>query len=188
MGIIEPMPITEGTSLRDALERQRKAFMGEGVVSAETRIDRIARAIAILVDYQDDLCQAMSADFGHRSVHQSRMADIYGALEPLKHAKKHVKKWMKHEKRSAPVPTNIMGAKARIEYQPKGVVGAISTWNFPVWVPFCPLAGIFAAGNRCMIKLSEFTPETSNLIEQLIAKYYDDTELLAVNGGANTGV
>lgn len=180
------MEKTEPT-LRDQLDCQRKAFLADGAVSLETRIDRLDRAIAILVDYQDDLCEAMSADFGHRSLHQSKMTDIYGAIEPLKYARKHTKRWMKAEKRKVQVPMNIFGGKARIEYQPKGVVGCISTWNFPVWVPFSPLAGIFAAGNRSMIKLSEFTPETSHLIAELIGRYFDESELLAVNGGTDVG-
>ncbi len=74
-----------------------------------------------------------------------------------------------------------------MRYQPKGVVGAIATWNFPVWVPMSPLGGIFAAGNRCMLKLSEFTPHTSGMLEQLIAQYFDPEELVAVTGDQDTG-
>ncbi len=169
------------------LERQRRAFEHETVVSAETRISRIDRVIALLVDNQQVLCEATSADFGHRSLDQARMADIFGSLNSLKYAKKHVKRWMKPEKRHVDPPLNLLGAKAAIHYQPKGVVGAIATWNFPVWVPMSPLGAIFAAGNRCMIKMSEFTPHTSELLQQLIAKYFDPEELVAVTGEQEIG-
>ena len=174
-------------SMQSLLDRQKKAFLKDGPVSADLRIDRLNRTIALLVDHQKELCDAMSVDFGHRSTHQSLMADIYGAVEPLKHARKHVKQWMKHEKRKPPFPLGLFGAKAQVEYQPKGVVGAISAWNFPVWVPFCPLAGIFAAGNRSMVKLSEFTPETSTLLQNLIGQYFDQEELVGINGGPEVG-
>jgi len=173
--------------LASLLERQKRAFLKQGIPSLETRISRIDRAIDLLVSNQDALCTAMSEDFGQRSRHQSLMADIYGAVESLRHAKKHVKKWMKDEKRAVQPPLNLFGAKAVVKYQPKGVVGAIATWNFPVWVPFSPLGGIFAAGNRCMLKLSELTPATSALLEALISQYFDEEELAAVNGGAEVG-
>jgi coniferyl-aldehyde dehydrogenase len=169
------------------LDRQRRAFEREGVASVDVRINRIDRVIALLVDNQYRLCEAMNMDFGSRSLQQSRMADIFGALESLKYAKNTIRRWMKPEIRKVAPPLNILGAKAEIRYQPKGVVGAIATWNFPVWVPMSPLGGIFAAGNRCMLKLSEFTPATSSLLEELIQHYFDPEELVAVNGGQEVG-
>ena len=169
------------------LDRQRRAFEREAVVSAEARIDRINRVISLLVDNQTRLCEATSTDFGHRSQHQARMADVFGSLASLKYAKKNVHRWMKPEKRHVDPPLNILGAKAAVHYQPKGVVGAIATWNFPVWVPMSPLGAIFAAGNRCMLKLSEFTPHTSALLQQLISQYFDPEELVAVTGEQDVG-
>jgi coniferyl-aldehyde dehydrogenase len=169
------------------LERQRASCLAEGAVSAETRIDRIDRAIGILVDQADRFAEAMREDFGHRSVHQSMFTDIAGSLGPLKHAKKHLAKWMKPEKRSAEFPFWIVGSRARIEHQPLGVVGVISPWNFPVQLTFGPLAGIFAAGNRVMIKPSEYTPQTSELMREVFAAAYDETEVAVVTGGPETG-
>ncbi len=169
------------------LERQRAAQLADLPVSLETRIDRIDRAIGILVDHGERLAEAMRADFGHRSVHQSLFTDIAGSLGPLKHAKKHVAKWMKPEKRKPDLAFRLLGAKARIEYQPLGVVGVISPWNFPVQLTFGPLAGIFAAGNRVMIKPSEYTPETSALMAELFAQAYDESEVATILGGPQTG-
>ncbi len=169
------------------LERQRSSYISEGAVSLATRIDRLDRAVGILVDYGDRFCEAMREDFGHRSVHQSMFTDIASSLGPLKHAKKHVSKWMRPEKRKAEFPFSIVGSRARIEHQPLGVVGAISPWNFPVQLTFAPLAGIFAAGNRVMIKPSEFTPLTSDLMREAFASAFDETEVAVITGGPETG-
>ncbi len=173
--------------MQDLLNRQRRDYLREGEVSASTRIDRIDRAIALLVDNQGALVDALMADFGHRSRHQSLFTDIAASIGPLKNAKKHLAEWMKPEKRKVDFPLNLLGAKARIEYQPLGVVGVISPWNFPVNLTFTPLAGILSAGNRCMIKPSEFTPATSALMAELIAKSFDELEIAVVQGGPQTG-
>jgi coniferyl-aldehyde dehydrogenase len=114
----------------------------------------------------------MCQDFGHRSKDQSGFTDIAGSIGALKHAKKHVAKWMRPDKRKAEFPLGLLGAKAQIQYQPKGVIGVISPWNFPVNLTFAPLAGVFAAGNRCMIKPSEFTEVTSEVMKKAIEQYY----------------
>jgi coniferyl-aldehyde dehydrogenase len=94
---------------------------------------------------------------------------------------------MRPERRRAGMPFGLLGAKARIEYQPLGVVGVISPWNFPIQLTFSPLAGILAAGNRVMIKPSEFTPRTSALMAEAFAKAFDATEISVVLGGPQTG-
>ena len=174
-------------AMMEVLERQRASYISEGAVSLATRIDRIDRAIGLLVDHADRFTEAMREDFGHRSVHQSMFSDVVGSIGPLKHAKKHVAKWMKPEKRSVDIPFNLIGARARIEHQPLGVVGVISPWNFPVQLTFGPLAGIFAAGNRVMIKPSEYTPLTSELMRELFSSVYDETEVAVITGGPETG-
>ena len=171
----------------EVLDRQRKSYLAEGEVSLETRLDRIDRAIGVLVDHKDRLCEAMREDFGHRSVHQSMFTDVAGSIGPLKHAKKHIAKWMKPEKRKADFPMNLLGAKARIDYQPLGVVGVISPWNFPVNLTFTPLAGILGAGNRCMIKPSEFTPSTSEVMAEIIHGAFDETEIAVITGDPEVG-
>ncbi|WP_320838670.1 coniferyl aldehyde dehydrogenase [Zhongshania sp.] len=174
-------------SMRATLDRQRQLCTEEGAVSAELRIDRLSRAIDLVFDNRDIIVDTLTQDFGHRSSHQSLMSDIYATIECLKHSKKHVKKWMKAEKRSAPFPMNLMGAKARVEFQPKGVVGIIGTWNFPLNTVFSPLAGVLAAGNRAMIKCSEVTPKTGELLATLTAKYFSNDEIAVFNGGPDVG-
>jgi coniferyl-aldehyde dehydrogenase len=100
---------------------------------------------------------------------------------------KNLDAWMKPESRPLDFPLKLLGAKARIEFQPKGVVGIISPWNFPVNLAFSPLAGVLAAGNRAMIKPSEFTPVTSALMKELIEATFDETEIAVITGGTEVG-
>ncbi|MCL4163043.1 UNVERIFIED_CONTAM: hypothetical protein GTU68_005188, partial [Idotea baltica] len=129
----------------------------------------------------------MREDFGHRSVDQSGFTDIASSIMTLKHAKKHVRQWMRPEKRKVDFPLNLLGSKAQLQYQPKGVIGVLSPWNFPVNLTFTPLAGVFAAGNRTMIKPSEFTEHTSELMKALFAQYYDEEEVAVCTGGPEVG-
>ena len=173
--------------MQAVLDRQKKAYIAEGAVSAETRIDRIDRAIDILKTHGSKLSEAMAADFGHRSMDQSKMTDIDGSIGPLESSKKQLRKWMRPEKRKTMFPLGIFGARSRIEYQPLGVVGCISPWNFPVQLTFAPLAGVFAAGNRTMIKPSEFTVQTSRLMKELFAAAFDEEEVAVFTGGPDVG-
>ncbi|MGV0035866.1 MAG: coniferyl aldehyde dehydrogenase [Candidatus Azotimanducaceae bacterium WSBS_2022_MAG_OTU7] len=175
------------SDMQAVLDRQKKAYIAEGAVSAETRIDRIDRAIDILNTHGTKLNEAMAADFGHRSMDLSKMADIDGSIGPLKAAKKHLRQWMRPEKRTPMFPLGLFGARARIEYQPLGVVGCISPWNFPVQLTFSPLAGVLAAGNRAMIKPSEFTVQTSELMKELVGAAFNEEEIAVFTGGPDVG-
>ncbi len=172
--------------MKALLQKQRDAFVAEGFVSAETRIDRLDRAISLLYDNQDAIAEAIDQDFGNRSRHQTLM-EVYATVESLRHAKKHLRRWMKQERRKVPMPLSLLGAKARVEYQPKGVVGILGTWNFPINTTFSPLAGALAAGNRVMIKFSEVAPATATRMAGLIGYAFDETEVACVTGGPEVG-
>ena len=174
--------------MRQTLERQRKAHLKDGPPSAERRIDWLDRAIGLLVGNKDAIADALREDFGHRSVHASLLTDVAGSIGPLKFAKENLRAWMRPEKRKvSPAILGLFGARARVEFQPKGVVGIISPWNFPVQLTFCPLAGVFAAGNRAMIKPSEFTPHSSELMARLLRSAFDETEVAVFPGGPEVG-
>ena len=174
--------------MRLVLERQRKAQQGAGPPSAEQRIERIDRAIGLLVGYKDAIADALREDFGHRSVHATLLTDVSGSIGPLKFARKNLRAWMRPQKRKVnPAILSLFGASARVEFQPKGVVGIISPWNFPVNLTFAPLAGVFAAGNRVMIKPSEFTPKTAELMARMFRSAFDEDEVAVFSGGAEVG-
>ncbi|MCE9524029.1 MAG: coniferyl aldehyde dehydrogenase [Alphaproteobacteria bacterium] len=182
------MKATAPGDLRAMLDRQRAAFLKDGPPSAEIRIDRIDRCIALLVDNQEEIADALNTDFGNRSPQMSKFTDIAGSIGPLKHAKENLRKWMRIEKRkTTPAILGWFGAKAEIHYQPLGVVGIIAPWNFPVNLTFAPLAGVLSAGNRAMIKPSEFTPATSDLMARMFAKSFAETEIAVCIGGPQVG-
>ncbi|TNF89220.1 MAG: coniferyl aldehyde dehydrogenase [Gammaproteobacteria bacterium] len=179
-------PITE--SMLKTLKAQREDYLEEGHVSAETRIDRIERAIAAISKHQDNFVEALNTDFSCRPRQISMLTDIAGSIGPLKSAAKNLRHWMRPEKRKTVFPMNLLGGRSRIEYQPLGVVGVISPWNFPVNLTFAPLADILAAGNRAMIKPSEFTPNVSDVIAECIREAFDEKELAVFTGGPEVGV
>jgi coniferyl-aldehyde dehydrogenase len=175
------------TGMAGILAKQKAAHIRDGIPSLAKRIEWLDKSIDLLVTYGDELNDAMSQDFGHRSKDQSALTDIAGSIGALKHAKKHTAKWMRPDKRKPEFPLGLLGSKAEIQFQPKGVIGVISPWNFPVNLTFTPLAGVFAAGNRCMIKPSEFTEVTSEVMRKAIAQYYSEEEVAVITGGPDVG-
>ena len=170
------------------LARQKAAQLRDGAPSAQQRIDRIDRCIQLLIDHRKGIEEALNADFGARSREATAFTDVAGSIGPLKHARDHLAKWMRPEKRgTTPALLGLFGAKAEVRYQPKGVVGVISPWNFPVNLTFAPLAGILAAGNRAMIKPSEHTRATSELMKTMFASVFSEEEIAVVTGGPEVG-
>ncbi len=169
------------------LAAQRAAFMAELPVPMAMRKDRLSRAASMIRDNAGRFCDALSEDFGHRSRDQSMLTDIAGSIAPVAHALKHLDRWAKPEKRGVQFPLGLLGARAWVEYQPKGVVGVIAPWNFPVNLVMGPVAGAFAAGNRVMVKTSEFTPATAAVFEEVVDRYFAADELAFVSGGPEVG-
>jgi coniferyl-aldehyde dehydrogenase len=170
------------------LAKQKAAHLRDGEPSAQKRIERIDRAITLLIDHRSEIQEAVNADFGSRSPEATAFTDIAASIGPLKHAREHLGKWMRPERRKpSPAILGLFGAKAEIRFQPKGVVGIISPWNFPVNLTFAPLAGVLAAGNRAMIKPSELTPATSDLMARMFASVFSEEEIAVVTGGPEVG-
>ncbi|MEM6856348.1 MAG: coniferyl aldehyde dehydrogenase [Pseudomonadota bacterium] len=167
----------------ELLKLQREAFTASRPEPMSIRKDRIKRAMALLNDHGEALSKAMSADFGSRSMYQSQMTDITSTVNAGKHTLKNMDKWAKTQRRPLQFPLGLLGAKAEVRYEPKGVIGILSPWNFPVNLAFGPLMQVFGAGNRAMIKPSEFTERTSDLMAELVEKYFARDELAVVTGG-----
>jgi len=180
--------MTSFDNLNEVLEKQKKAHLRDGPLSVDTRKEWIDRCIALLIKYQNEIAEAISEDFGHRSTESSLLADVAGSIGSLKSAKENIKKWVKPEKRKVtPSILGLLGARLRLEYQPLGTVGVISPWNFPVTLTFGPLGSIFAAGNRAMIKPSEFTPKTSELMKKMFEEAFSQEEVAVFTGGPDLG-
>ena len=165
------------------LKKQRDAFTAARPESISVRKDRIKRAMAMVSENGEELARAMAADFGNRSIHQSMLTDIAATVGAGKHALKHIDSWAKADRRKVQFPLGLLGAKAEVRYEPKGVIGILSPWNFPVQLAFGPLMQVLAAGNRAMIKPSEFTERTSAVMGEVVAKFFADDEVALFTGG-----
>lgn len=163
------------------LERQRQAFAAEGPPSAAVRRNRIDRLMALLLDNSDAFIEAMATDYGTRSKAASLFTEIVGIISVVEHTRAHVAQWMRPT-RLMPV-ARVCGLRAEVQPTPLGVVGIIGPWNFPVNLVVLPASAAFAAGNRVMIKMSEITAHTAELMKATAPKYFDPTELDVVTGG-----
>ena len=166
---------------------QKAAMIKDGPPGAELRKDRLERCIQALRDNSDKLADAMSADYGGRSRAWSALSDVGGAMESLRFARDNVTEWMKPENRKPSFPLWWFGARARVHYQPKGIVGIIGPWSSPVVLTLAPLAGALAAGNRVVIKPSERTPRTARVLQEMCARTFHEEEVAVVVGGPALG-
>ena len=183
---------TTANEMKRVLELQKQLNITEGAPSAGLRSDRLDRCMAMVSAYKKEIVESMQDDFGNRDPIMSATTEVDSVIGPMVHAKKNLKKWMKSEKRKASIAgtgplLSLTGAKAVINYQPKGVVGVISPWNFPVNLALAPLAGIIAAGNRVMLKPSELTPSSSDLMKKMINEYFDESEIAVFTGDPAVG-
>jgi coniferyl-aldehyde dehydrogenase len=167
--------------LTPLLQRQRVAHARRMPDYAQ-RIDDLKRLRAAVKRRQEDIVTAIAADFGRRSRHETLISDVMTVLHDIDHAVRKLKRWMK-PKRVMP-DINFLPASAQIRYQPVGVVGIISPWNYPVNLALMPLAAALAAGNHVMIKPSELTPKTSDLLKAMLAEIFPEERVAVVLGGA----
>jgi coniferyl-aldehyde dehydrogenase len=145
------------------------------------RMDDLARLRAAYQPRVEEFAKAMSADFGRRSRHESLLSDGMTVLSEIDHLRRHLRGWMRPKRAAA----DWLFAPARTEvlYQPLGVVGIIAPWNYPVNLALKPLAAAVAAGNHVMLKPSEHTPRTSELLRALLAEVFPEDRVVTVLGG-----
>jgi coniferyl-aldehyde dehydrogenase len=168
-------------ALTAVLDRQRQSFLADGPPGVATRRNRIDRLMALVLDNTDAFVDAMAADFGTRSRAATLFTEVIGMISVIEHTRSHVAQWMRATKlmRAA----RVAGLRAEVEPCPLGVVGIIGPWNFPLNLVVLPAATAFAAGNRVIIKMSEVTPRTAELMKATAPKYFDPAELEVVTGG-----
>ncbi|MNZ49496.1 Coniferyl aldehyde dehydrogenase [compost metagenome] len=161
-------------------ESQREAFSARPQSSLTERKAKLRALRTQLRRYQDVIVAAMSADFGHRSAVDTKFLDLMGCILHINHSLRHLRHWMK----PSPRPTELLfkGNRLWVEYQPKGVVGIISAWNFPIYIGVAGLITALAAGNRAMLKMSEFNPRTNEVLKRLLAEVFDEDEVALVGG------
>lgn len=174
------------TQLTMALNAHRIAATRAGLTTLADRVDRLHRLEAVLSENLDAFCHAMDMDFAGRPALQSRM-ELFAALESVRTSRKQVAQWMRPLRRPVPFLMRLIGVKAEVFYQPLGVIGVVAPWNFPLVLSIGPLAGIFAAGNRAMLKPSELCPHTSALLKEKLDAKFSADELTTWLGGSEVG-
>lgn len=181
MSALEKMPTQHDYSYLTALlAAQKKAFLDNPMPSAEQRIERLNKLKKLIIDHADEIVMSISMDFSNRAESETLLAEVFPLLDAINYSKSRIKKWMKTQKRKAPL--TIQPSRLEVMYQPLGVVGIVVPWNFPLFLGFSPLVTALAAGNSAMIKMSEFAPKTAVLLQRLVASTFNTNEIAVVTG------
>lgn len=180
---MQPTPSGEVAAMQQTFERQRQEFAKHSYPSLSERKNALSLLKLTLLEQQDALINALSRDYGHRSADDSRISDIMPVVNHINYTLSNLKRWAKPSRRHAGIL--LAPASVNVTYQPKGVVGIIVPWNFPVMLSLGPLVTAIAAGNSAMLKMSEFTPETNKVIKSLLAKTFAEKKVAVIEGEAD---
>lgn len=172
--------------LKSIFIEQKQAYQKQPYLSLADRLNDLQRLKKALLDYQNPIITAISEDFATRSKDDTKLGDILPTVLAINYTLKHLKKWMKPAKRH--VGLLFQPAKAFVMYQPLGVVGIVTPWNYPVFLSIGPLITALAAGNRAMIKMSEFTPATNKVITKMLQEVFPSNKVVVIDGGAGVAV
>jgi coniferyl-aldehyde dehydrogenase len=180
MAATQKVEITDIPNLQLTLNNQRTLFSKQPYTSYESRVKDLKALKKMLLDNQDRFIETMSKDFGHRCNDDSRIGDILTTVSGINYSLAKLKKWMKPKSRH--IGILFQPASGKVMYQPKGVIGIITPWNYPLFLSLGPLTAALAAGNRAMIKMSEYTPHTSTLLAELMAEIFPQDKVAIVGG------
>jgi coniferyl-aldehyde dehydrogenase len=184
--------VTIGTTMKvddgltATLGRQRAAFLRDGPPSLAHRRSDLMKLKSVLRQHREHFVAAINTDFGHRSRQETSLFDLASVVEGINFLHRNLRRWMRPERRR--VGISFVPASNRVLYQPLGVVGVISPWNYPVALALMPLATALAAGNRAMIKPSELTPQTSAWLESVLGEAFAQDQVAVVTGDTNVGI
>lgn len=167
--------------MHDIFESQKTAYRANPMPSAHERIERLARLRRVIVQNQDAFAKAISEDFGNRSIEESKIGEVMTCLDSIDYVSKNISKWMKPSKRSM----NLLHqpTKGWVAYQPLGVVGIMSPWNYPLLLSISPLICALSSGNHAMIKISSASAHFGALLEKVLAEVFPENLVAVVNGG-----
>lgn len=184
-GHAESSPSAVISQMKEIFLAQREAFLREGPPSYEERVSDLRKLLQIVRDNADAIVEAVIADFGARSWHETFSSEILLTVYHLKYTLKHLKSWMKPRRRS--VSWMYFPARAEVIYQPRGVAGIIAPWNYPFYLISIPMISALAAGNRVMIKPSEITPRTGEVVKRLCEATFPQEKVAVILGDVEVG-
>jgi acyl-CoA reductase-like NAD-dependent aldehyde dehydrogenase len=177
--------LTDDLALDQAFARLRQASRADPYPSVEARRAMLRGVETALAKRKDAIVAAVDQDFGGRLRHETLFAEIFVTIEAFRHARRHVKGWMKRRRRS--VPLTLAPGRAWVQPQPVGLVGIIAPWNYPLMLALTPVAGALAAGNRVLVKPSELTPSVTALIAEILAEALPPDWAAVALGGPEMG-
>ena len=177
---ITQFPTEPQNEAQRILQVQRQAYLDNPYPSFDERRDNLLKLEQILVDNQEAIAEAICNDFGNRSIHESKLLELFPSIDGIRYARKRLKKWMKPQRRD--VSIWFAGARNRILPQPKGVVGVVVPWNYPLFLGIGPLTSALAAGNRCMVKMAANSSGLCNLLHELVAAEFKESTLAVLPG------
>jgi coniferyl-aldehyde dehydrogenase len=166
---------------REAFYCQQRAFQRYAPLRYAKRMQALDALLQTVLRHQDNLVEALKSDFGHRSSHETRLLEIFPVVDEIRYVKRKLRGWM--QTRTASVNWQFLPSRAKIMYQPVGVVGVIGAWNYPVLLTLSPLVNALAAGNHVMVKPSELAPATADAISQIIDEAFPEEYVTVVTGG-----
>lgn len=161
------------------VEQQRDFFQNGKTMDYEARIARLNKLQIMLIENESTILDALYQDL-HKSEHESFTTECSLVYSELKLAKKKLRKWMRHKK--ARTPLTHIGSNSFIIPEPHGVVAIFSPWNYPFQLAIAPLISAIAAGNCVVLKLSEHSPYTSEILAHLIRKTFDPAVISVILG------
>ena len=170
----------EDPALTQAFDRLHALTRNDPAPDLGRRLAQLERLERAVQAHAEALCRAVSEDFGHRSEMETRVAELFPSLEAMRHARRHLRRWMRPQRRG--VSWWFRPARNRVMAQPLGVAGVVVPWNYPVFLALGPLVSALAAGNRVMIKMSEFTPRTGALLATLLETALGTDTVQVFNG------
>jgi coniferyl-aldehyde dehydrogenase len=167
------------------LARQRAAFLRDGPPTLAARRADLNKLKQAVRTQMDEFAKALDADFEGRSAKETAILEGLALVQGINYLRRNLGAWMRPQKRH--VEMHFRPARSRVVYQPLGVVGIMSPWNFPVGLSLMPLATAIAAGNRAMIKPSEMTPATTDLLVRMLGEIFPEEQVAVVTGGPDAG-
>ena len=169
--------------MKKILSNQKALFINEPNIAWLKRKENLKKLGSIIKDHESDFINAISKDFGNRASEETIIAEMLVIQGGINHALKHTPKWMRTRK--APTALQFKPAYNRVIPQPLGVIGIMSPWNYPLQLAVMPLIGALGAGNRAMIKPSEYTPLFSKLLKKVLGKVFSEDEVYVALGGVD---
>ena len=184
---IAPTAAEIARTLEDALALQRAAYFAHPVPTLAERKADLRTLQRFIRENKQALCDAISADYGHRSQHETLLAEVFPAMDGVSHVIGSLRKWMRPQRRSVDL-RNFIGASNRVIPQPLGVVGIIVPWNFPLHLSLIPLTYVFAAGNRAMVKMSENSRHLAAFLIEKMPAYFPPDKLRFFDETGGVGI